>query len=485
MYTIKTPLAKVCKSGPVDFNNLVPAGLAQKQKDYYCPDCNCVVRRRDSSNGVPHFYHLGDECLSGGLESAIHLMTKQAIEELQQIWLPNCKVYSIVPTPASANQKRFKIPDHTSSEFSSLTKEMHNRGFRPFYKVAYTSVQRKLNYQPKKIYEAVEEISLKIDFGLKQISEVRIEKWLDGIRPDIIATIDGKDYLIEIANTHKVDKEKLKTIQQRDLPTIEIDVSHLIGYGLEAIKSHLVSNQIKAKWLHYSNDLKIALKKQKQRLLSKRIESGNHEAKLRRKARNKAKVRNRQLHIRRLKQNNSNLNKKSGLPVISGHPEDIAMAFSIREDRLFRLGRSDYIVQVLTKATDWLILARNSEVHIQYPNSFPVLCKQEIDRRKAKSKDRLELEKKAIASNQECLALGLPVLISDYPMQIINAIHIRAKRVAKFGINDEYVQRHHHAEFWITNQKIITNDRPEKKVYSNRRGTQFPGLTQNFYQMGL
>lgn len=67
--------------------------------------------------------------------------------------------------------------------------------------------------------------------GFYPIKNVRIEKSLGGIIPDIAATltIDGKDFdfLIEIAVTHFVEKEKIAHIKASGLNCIEINLSDL------------------------------------------------------------------------------------------------------------------------------------------------------------------------------------------------------------------------------------------------------------------
>lgn len=62
-----------------------------------------------------------------------------------------------------------------------------------------------------------------------QVSDVKIEVYMDGRRPDLVATVGSEQYWIEIANKHKCDDDKVWYCRSRDKNVIEIDVSEC-GY---------------------------------------------------------------------------------------------------------------------------------------------------------------------------------------------------------------------------------------------------------------
>lgn len=80
---------------------------------------------------------------------------------------------------------------------------------------------------------------------------VQVEKKVDDFIPDIIGIFKGRKFLIEIAVTHFVDKEKLKKLQTTKIPTIEIDLSSAARLSskndvIEAIKN---IDSYRTKWL--------------------------------------------------------------------------------------------------------------------------------------------------------------------------------------------------------------------------------------------
>ena len=62
-------------------------------------------------------------------------------------------------------------------------------------------------------------------YEIHPVSNVRVEKFHTGKKPDLIVTIDDFDYLIEIAVTHFADPDKKKTYRANLLNALEIDLS--------------------------------------------------------------------------------------------------------------------------------------------------------------------------------------------------------------------------------------------------------------------
>lgn len=82
---------------------------------------------------------------------------------------------------------------------------------------------------------------------------VRLEERLGKIVPDIIATANGKDCLIEIAVTHSVDDNKKQLIQQLNIPVLEIDLSKNFSKTSpdeEKLKDFLVNDITKKTWIN-------------------------------------------------------------------------------------------------------------------------------------------------------------------------------------------------------------------------------------------
>lgn len=87
--------------------------------------------------------------------------------------------------------------------------------------------------------------------GLRSFDRVDLEKRLEGIRPDIIAYIDDKPLLIEIAVTCFADRNKKRIISELGLPAIEIDLRNL-SYSIskDELRNHLSGSKSKIRWLY-------------------------------------------------------------------------------------------------------------------------------------------------------------------------------------------------------------------------------------------
>lgn len=68
------------------------------------------------------------------------------------------------------------------------------------------------------------------------LDTVRLECRHHGIIPDIIASREGRELLVEIVVTHRCDERKLAVLAERELPTVEIDLSAVdMGNDLSAL----------------------------------------------------------------------------------------------------------------------------------------------------------------------------------------------------------------------------------------------------------
>lgn len=117
-----------------------------------------------------------------------------------------------------------------------------------------------------------------------EIDEVRLERRLGRIVPDVIANLGGRQIytqggtltkvddvldedsedtfslawpltlLIEVTVTHHIDDEKLQRIRELDVPTLEIDVSKLGGrVTLEGLRELVVKQTVGKRWVHHPN----------------------------------------------------------------------------------------------------------------------------------------------------------------------------------------------------------------------------------------
>lgn len=93
------------------------------------------------------------------------------------------------------------------------------------------------------------------DRGAVSFSSIEVEKFMDGIRPDLVGNdpSDGiGDYMvIEILVTHAVGEEKRKILADRDAPALEIDlsgVSHSLTWS--ELKQQILTDAPR-RWLHH------------------------------------------------------------------------------------------------------------------------------------------------------------------------------------------------------------------------------------------
>ncbi|HTX89282.1 MAG TPA: hypothetical protein VMC08_09860 [Bacteroidales bacterium] len=85
---------------------------------------------------------------------------------------------------------------------------------------------------------------------LYSLDNIRSEKKLHEIVPDIRATVDGREVLIEIAVTHKVRQQKAEQILKIGIPLLEVDLSYLDhDVEEEEIREALLGTSANKKWI--------------------------------------------------------------------------------------------------------------------------------------------------------------------------------------------------------------------------------------------
>jgi len=158
-----------------------------------CPSCGANMIARKGNKMAHHFAHQNAEC-SHGLETTLHLMAKEILEQEKRILLP------LVFLPLEYTNKLL-TPECTMLE----------------------------------------------------IDDVTIEKRLGDIIPDIIIKSGGKQLMVEIWVTHKIDDNKLRKIKELDISTIEINLSKLDRMiSMNELREFLLKDEEHKFWVYNS-----------------------------------------------------------------------------------------------------------------------------------------------------------------------------------------------------------------------------------------
>lgn len=152
--------------------NIVSIDEVQSGKECgcVCPACGDELIARKGQKRMHHFAHRSNEDCEYGYESSLHLAAKDILSRSEKMVIPH--VY--VEFPQSGKPKE-------------------------------------LLYPKKKI----------------PVDRVELEKRFDDIIPDIVVYSGDKYFFIEIYVTHPIDDEKLKKLKEKNISTIEIDLSKI------------------------------------------------------------------------------------------------------------------------------------------------------------------------------------------------------------------------------------------------------------------
>lgn len=160
----------------------------------FCPSCGCALIARKGQNKTYHFAHYNSDECKGCLETALHLAAKEILSRHKSMWVPSVLAFF------GKNRSDFELQKERLIEFES----------------------------------------------------VLLEKRIDNIVPDLIIEFEGKQIIIEIAVTHRVDDEKLKKIKKLNISVIEIDLSKFDKQlTFENFKNSLRSSLDQKKWLFH------------------------------------------------------------------------------------------------------------------------------------------------------------------------------------------------------------------------------------------
>lgn len=145
-----------------------------------CPSCSqpLIAYNNPKNKKAHHFQHQSLSSCSNYYETMVHYWAKEVIVELGELTVPN---------------HIFELSDNA-------------RG--------YTYYEWHKEYPREKI------VPIKVKFD-----KILIEKHQEGIKPDLLCFVKGKQIHIEIAVTHFIDELKVEKIKKLDVVSLEIDLS--------------------------------------------------------------------------------------------------------------------------------------------------------------------------------------------------------------------------------------------------------------------
>lgn len=185
----------------------VPSGLAC---GCYCAACKVRLEAKKGTKNAHHFAHYQAEQCEYAIETALHLAAKKVLEQSAQLTLPELTIHE-------------QVYGETCGQ--SITKS-----------------------GSASVCEA----------HVVLIEDVVLEKPLNNIIPDVIATIDGNPLIIEIGVTHFVDQRKENKIHNLKISSIEIDLSGIDrDADLESIRSVVVDSIDHKVWLFHRETEKV------------------------------------------------------------------------------------------------------------------------------------------------------------------------------------------------------------------------------------
>jgi len=184
-----------------EFVHIDSLSLTGKDCGCVCPVCGTpLIAKHKRKRNTNHFAHASGTERAECYETVLHQMAKKILSEINYIVLPGLNI-----------------------------------------KLSSTKYARKFvfirDYPPD---------------GKFKISDVRIEKKIEDVIPDIVVMgIDGSKIMIEICVTHAVDETKLNKIVKMELPAIEIDLSdfNLTPDSYAVLKKILIDETNKKMWL--------------------------------------------------------------------------------------------------------------------------------------------------------------------------------------------------------------------------------------------
>jgi hypothetical protein len=186
------------RDGILLFIGDVPSGLAC---GCMCARCGKPLVAKKGSIRRHHFAHFEVTNCQGAAESALHILAKELLAEMDSFTVPP---YAFV----RQRKTRLGVP--------------------------------------------VRHQALVADGEQFSIRRVRVEEHEGNFVPDIIIESDAKELILEVAVTHKVTRTKLRKIRRRNVPAIEIRLD--AGDSMlprEALKMKLQKDLLSKVWLFH------------------------------------------------------------------------------------------------------------------------------------------------------------------------------------------------------------------------------------------
>lgn len=171
-----------------------------------CPECGeqLIAKHCLSGKVIPHFAHaVRAECI-GGFMTALHKAAVQMIMDRKCLYLPTMTV------EARGEDRNGGWHSRCVNVFEGETSALVN---------------------------PMEEVWIPLDGGAP-----------DGVRPDIVAQMDGGQIAIEIAVTHYVGDPKLQKLRRLDLATVEVDLSDLDRVDFSILEAILLNENARISW---------------------------------------------------------------------------------------------------------------------------------------------------------------------------------------------------------------------------------------------
>lgn len=425
--SIKNPIGKLSQAPANDNTEIVDAKDATKGQDYFCPECNGVLRRRISNQGLYHFFHLdSDFCPKGGVETTLHLLAKKVIQQEKQLWLPISTAYYRYINPIANEKGDIDTigPDHPLA--IEINQALEDAGSISLYEPSFIfqTTRSDLIQRIKNRYKIeIETLRIPFRYGLCKVETVRLEQKISNIRPDLIVTINQQEYLVEVANTHFVDDEKLSKIKQLQMPCVEIDVSEIKIASYNEIKRLITQKNAKAKWLHHCTNKNLYTEFQSLQQEKDEEYIALNSSRIRREVfERRERLDVQQAEIQRQKTINEEkqkvtetlaefdkLNKSwvdRGFPKIKTQTsvprenwslilaEKLLNAIRYRAIRVSSLGEDDLISKNIDMVDTWIKMAQNNELSVSFPKSCELIHNILINRQRWDKK--VEHERKNI-----------------------------------------------------------------------------------------
>ena len=135
-----------------------------------------------------------------------------------------------------------------------------------------------------------------------EFDEVEYEPWRQGLRPDLVASLDGRDLWIEIKVAHGVDSDKYDQIRERSQPTLEVDLSRLRASQLSSDEeiAAAVNDPTNGRWVYHSRFPSVET--QLKLRLDEQVKEAEKKIAERKKAREKSEAKRRAMEEKRQKE---------------------------------------------------------------------------------------------------------------------------------------------------------------------------------------